>query len=31
MADTMIEFLQELWGFKPEDLKILIWQKKGKK
>jgi len=27
----MTEFLQELWGFKPEDLNILIWQKKGKK
>lgn len=27
----MTEFLQELWGFKPENLNILIWQKKGKK
>jgi len=31
MTDSMTEFLQELWGFKPENLNILIWQKKGKK
>lgn len=27
----MIEFIQELWGFKPEELYVLVWQKKGKK
>jgi hypothetical protein len=27
----MTEFLQELWGFKPESSFVLVWQKKGKK
>jgi hypothetical protein len=27
----MTEFLQELWGFKPENLFVLVWQKRGKK
>ena len=27
----MTEFLQELWGFKPENLFVLVWLKKGKK
>jgi len=27
----MTEFLQELWGFKPEGSFVLVWQKRGKK